>query len=175
MLSDPHSLLPTAYKAAVEVLHSPIMAEEASERAIHQLTLAILEGSPPDSPAAWLRVVARRSACALLRSEWARTKAMDLTDMPTQRPRVTPNHHASEVREALQENGLRKALTPRQRDALDAAITCNTMRAAARTCGMQPRDFRRSLGSISRRARALLEDPANADPALPGCEPGMAV
>lgn len=175
MLSDPHSLLPTAYKAAFEVLRSPVMAEEASERAIYQLTLAILEGSPPDSPAAWLRVVARRSACALLRSEWARTKAMDLADVPTHRPRVTPNDHKSEVRESLHENVLRKALTPRQRDALDAAISCNTMRAAARTCGMQPRDFRRSLGSIGRRARALLDDPASGDPVLPGCEPGMAV
>ena len=48
MLSDPHSLLPTAYRAAVEVVKSPIMAEEASERAIYQLTLAMIEGTPPD-------------------------------------------------------------------------------------------------------------------------------
>jgi len=100
---------------------------------------------------------------------------MDLAEVPMQRQRIAPSHHATEVRETLQRSGLRKALTPRQRDALDAAISCNTMRAAARTCGMQPRDFRRSLGSIGRRARALLDDPANIDPMLPGCEPGMAV
>ena len=179
MISDPYTLLPTAYRAAVEVLHSPIMAEEASERAIYQLTLAIMSGSPPDSPVAWLRVVARRSACALLRSEWARTKAMDLTDVATPQQRFPSTEtNTSEVRETLHKtlkNGLHSALTPRQREALDAAISCNTMRAAARTCGMAPRDFRRSLGSISRRARALLQDSHTLDPALPGCEPGMSV
>lgn len=179
MLSDPYSLLPTAYRAAVEVLHNPIMAEEASERAIYQLNLAIMEGSPPESPIAWLRVVARRSACALLRSEWARTKAMDLTDVATPQQRFpSSTAEASQVRETLHhtlKNGLHSALTPRQRDALDAAISCNTMRAAARSCGMAPRDFRRSLGSISRRARALLQATDTLDPALPGCEPGMAV
>lgn len=172
MMQDPHSLLPTAYRAAAQVVKSPIMAEEASERAIHQLTLAILEGSPPQSPKAWLRVVARRSACALLRSEWARTKAMDLTDVAMP-PRDYPEceDHTLWVREHLQ-----VALTPRQRDALDAAMSCNTTRAAARTCGMEPRDFRRSLGSISRRAKALLADATLAigdNARLPGCEPGM--
>jgi predicted RNA polymerase sigma factor len=75
---DPHSLLPVAYRAALQVVRSPVLAEEASERAIHQLTVAYLEGTPPDSPKAWLRTVARRSACAILRSEWARTRAVDL-------------------------------------------------------------------------------------------------
>lgn len=171
MLSDPYSLLPTAYRAAVEVVKSPIMAEEASERAIYQLTLAILEGSPPQSPKAWLRVVARRSACALLRSEWARTRSMDLSNVAEKQPAyAAPASQSSWIRECLQ-----TALTPRQRDALDAAMTCNTIRAAARTCGMEPRDFRRSLGSISRRAKALLDDPTMAEHQLPGCEPGMAV
>lgn len=176
MISDPYSLLPTAYRAAVEVVKSPIMAEEASERAIYQLTLAILEGSPPQSPKAWLRVVARRSACALLRSEWARTRAMDLADVAEQQASYRPPlSESSWVREDLQ-----GALTPRQREALDAAMTCNTTRAAARSCGMEPRDFRRSLGSISRRARALLKDSSMQDHGLgetqlPGCEAGMAV
>jgi len=154
------------------------MAEEASERAIYQLTVAMLEGSAPQSPKAWLRVVARRSACALLRSEWARQRAMDLTDVEARQPAYPEQREQScWVRERLAE-----ALTPRQRQALDAAISCNTTRAAARTCGMEPRDFRRSLGSISRRARKLLDDEAM--PAAlrapsvrrtPGCEPGMAV
>ncbi|MFT4515045.1 MAG: DNA-directed RNA polymerase specialized sigma24 family protein [Planctomycetota bacterium] len=171
MLSDPYSLLPTAYRAAVAVVKSPIMAEEASERAIYQLTLAILEGSPPRSPKAWLRVVARRSACALLRSEWARTRSMDLSDVAAKQPAyVAPKSQSSWVRESLQ-----TALTPRQREALEAAMTCNTTRAAARTCGMEPRDFRRSLGSISRRAKALLDETAMNGQQLPGCEAGMQV
>jgi DNA-directed RNA polymerase specialized sigma24 family protein len=171
MTSDPHSLLPAAYRAASEIVKSPILAEEASERAVHLLTLAILEGIPPKCPVAWLRVVARRSACALLRSEWARTRPMDPEDLAElQAPYAATNSHSSWVRENLQ-----TALTPRQRDALDAAMTCNTTRAAARSCGMEPRDFRRSLGSITRRAKALLDHHAFGEPQLPGCEAGRPV
>lgn len=171
MLSDPHSLLPTAYKAATEVLKSPILAEEASERAVYKLTLAILGGCPPRCPKAWLRVVARRSACALLRSEWARTRPMDLTEIAAA-PAPYPAQHSrsSWVRENLQ-----CALTPRQREALDAAMSCNTTSDAARSCGMEPRDFRRSLGSISRRAKAMLAVQPSLEPQLPGCEAGMPV
>ncbi|MFN3244016.1 MAG: hypothetical protein ACE37K_21095 [Planctomycetota bacterium] len=172
MLQDPHSLLPVAYRAASQVVRSPVLAEEASERAIHQLTLAVLEGSVPQCPKAWLRTVARRSACAILRSEWARTQAMDL-DHVEGRPRTyaAPADQSSWVRENLE-----PVLTPRQREAFRAAISCNTTRAAARQCGMEPRDFRRSLTSISRRARQLLHhDPLALEPRLPGSEPGMAV
>ena len=171
MISDPYSLLPTAYRAAAAVVNSHVMAEEASERAIHQLNLAILSGCPPDSPKAWLRVVARRSACALLRSEWGRTKAMDLSEVADHdRSEARPDTHCSWIRERLP-----SALTSRQKDALNAALNCNTTRAAARACGMEPRDFRRSLGSISRRAKAILEHNEGMDAALPGCEPGMPV
>ena len=69
-----------------------------------------------------------------------------------QDPNAERQQRSSWVRERLGTE-----LTPRQRQALDAAMTCNSTRAAARDCGMQPRDFRRSLGSISRRARRLLE------------------
>jgi hypothetical protein len=51
---------------------------------------------------------------------------------------------------------VRSALTPRQRDALDAALTSRSTREAARSCGMRPRDFRRYLAAISRRARQRL-------------------
>ena len=173
MLTDLHSLLPVAYRAAAQVVHSPVMAEEASERAIHQLTLAVLGGCPPQSPKAWLRVVARRSACALLRSEWARQCTMDLNHVAGPQPDYQPRAaRADWVREQLS-----TALTRRQRDALDAAISCNTTRAAARTCGMQPRDFRRSLASISRRAKMLLaRDPLQLlDDEPPGSEAGRAV
>lgn len=172
MLQDPHSLLSVAYRAASQVVQSPVLAEEASERAIHQLTLAVLEGAAPECPKAWLRTVARRSACAILRSEWARTQAMDLDDVAGGPRRYSaPPDQSSWVRENLE-----PALTPRQREAFRAALSCNTTRAAARTCGMQPRDFRRSLTSISRRARQLLQhEPPSTEPRLPGCEPGMPV
>jgi len=170
---DPHSLLPVAYRAALQVVRSPVLAEEASERAIHELTVAFLEGTPPDSPKAWLRTVARRSACAILRSEWARTRAMDLEGLESA-PR-TPSRRPAAQSGWVREN-LAAALTPRQREAFEAAITCNTTRAAARRCGMEPRDFRRSLTSISRRARQLLERcPLPSDPPLPGAEPGLPV
>lgn len=172
MLDNPHSLLPVAYRAARQIVRSPLLAEEASERAVHKLTLAMLEGTAPHSPKAWLRVVARRSACALLRSEWARTRAADLTEVAEPRvpyaagdPTRSRDHW---VREDLQ-----MALTPRQQEALSAAIRCNTTRAAARSCGMEPRDFRRSLGSISRRARRLLDDADGGDRLSPGAEPGL--
>lgn len=171
MLQDPYSLLPLARRAAREVVQSPILAEEASERAVHKLAVSMLEGCPPSQPKAWLRVVARRSACALLRSEWARTRAMDLADvaLPTTANRRSEAHQ-SFVRECLDDE-----LTPRQRDALHAAISCNTTRAAARSCGMEPRDFRRSLGSISRRARQLLARDPDLLTTSPGAEPGMVV
>ena len=46
-----------ALRAASQVVRNPILAEEASERAIYQLTVALLDGSPPDYPEAWLRTV----------------------------------------------------------------------------------------------------------------------
>ena len=173
MLFDPEALLPIAYRAASQVVHSPVLAEEASERAVYQLTMACLEGSPPDSPRAWLRTVAKRAACAILRSEWARTKAMDLDGVADcARPAGSRHPQQSEwVREHLA-----PTLTPRQREAFEAAITHNTTRAAARSCTMEPRDFRRSIAAISRRGRQLLESqPLSGDRQLPGAEAGAAV
>lgn len=162
MLDNPHSLLPVAYRAALQVVRSPLLAEEASERAVHKLTLAMLDGSAPHSPKAWLRVVARRSACALLRSEWARTRCVDLAEVAEPRCSYSAGD-ALRDRDHWVRESLTTALTPRQQQALSAAIGCNSTRAAARSCGMQPRDFRRSLGSISRRARRLLDDQFAAD------------
>ncbi len=153
MLPDPHALLPVAYRAAARVVRSRLMAEEASERALHLLTVATLKGCPPHRPEAWLRVVARRSACAILRSEWARTEtvAQDVIQA-RQAPYREPRRFLGDmVREQLH-----ATLSPRQRDAMDAALHCNGTRAAARRCGMQPRDFRRYLGAISRKARTSL-------------------
>ncbi len=101
MLQDPYSLLPIAYRAACQVVESPVLAAEASERAVHQLTLAVLDGCPPQSPKAWLRVVARRSACALLRSEWARTRSMDLADVAGPPGGGGDERHQTWVREEI--------------------------------------------------------------------------
>jgi DNA-directed RNA polymerase specialized sigma24 family protein len=160
-MHDPYHLLPIAYRAASRVVRSPVLAEEAGERALHLLTLAMLEGFMPTHPEAWLRVVARRSACALLRSEWGRIRGIEPDQVqarpaPFQAPR---NTGVDMVREHVQAR-----LTPRQREALQAALTCNTTRAAARSCGMQPRDFRRYLGAISRKARRTLGDTPALDP-----------
>jgi hypothetical protein len=149
---NPHSLLPVAYRAALQVVRCRVLAEEAGERALHELTLATLQGQPPTHPKAWLRQVARRAACGLLRSDWGRTRAMEhgaLQNQPEPEPRRT-FADLDRVREALE-----STLSPRQRDALRAARCCNGTRAAARSCGMQPRDFRRSLLAITRKARAL--------------------
>ncbi len=155
MIPDPHSLLPLAYRAASRVIRSRHLAEEAGERAVHLLTLATLRGTPPSHPEAWLRVVAHRSACAILRSEWSRTQSLDLEEAPPlPAPVPVPRSISGDcVRERLADS-----LSPRQKDALDAAIACNSARAAARRCGMEPRDFRRSLGAITRKARAALAD-----------------
>jgi DNA-directed RNA polymerase specialized sigma24 family protein len=153
MIQDLHSLLPIAYRAAAQVVHSRLLAEEAGERALHLLTLSLLQGEPPEHPKAWLRSVARRSACALLKSEWGKTKAVDSTSLQQQQAPYSEPRDASldRVRETLEQS-----LPPRQQAALRAAVSCNGTRAAARTCGMQPRDFRRSLTCISRKARHLL-------------------
>lgn len=150
MIHDPHTLLPIAYRAAERIIRSRVLAEEAGERALHLLTLAMLQGCPPHHPEAWLRVVARRSACALLRSERARTRCIDAEEvLDRQADYRQPRANGSDlVRDCLQGR-----LSPRQQDALDAAMRCSSTRAAARSCGMQPRDFRRYLGAISRKAR----------------------
>lgn len=160
MIQDPHVLLPIAYRAAAKVVRSPLLAEEAGERAIHLLTMAVLQGVPPQHPEAWLRSVARRSACALLRSSWARTHAVDNKSLELQQaPYRLPRPQGFDVvRERIAGE-----LSPRQQAALTAAVTCNGTRAAARSCGMQPRDFRRQLVAISRKARRLLPLTATGD------------
>jgi len=160
MIQDIHSLLPLACRAAAQVVRSRILAEEAGERALHLLTLSMIQGDPPEHPKAWLRSVARRSACALLKSEWGRTKAIDGAALQEQQaPYRLPRDAGFDfVRESL---GPR--LTPRQQAALAAAVSCNGTRAAARCCGMQPRDFRRSMNSIGRKAREILAQEGPAD------------
>jgi DNA-directed RNA polymerase specialized sigma24 family protein len=156
----PHHLLPIAYRAASRVLHNRLLAEEAGERAVHLYTLAILNGCPPEHPRAWLRSVAKRTALALLRSEWARTRSVDQSEIVEQQaPYQLPRGAGFDfVRDRLPDS-----LSPRQREALQAAVTCNSTRAAARCCGMQPRDFRRYLGTITRKAKELVDDRATAD------------
>lgn len=167
-MHDPHQLLPVAYHAAAKVVRNQLLAEEAGERAVHLLTLAMLGGTPPQHPKAWLRVVARRSAWALLRSEWARTSSLSQDECAQQpAPYQLPRRiEADRVRETAAQ-----WLSPRQQEAFEAAMTSSSSRAAARTCGMQPRDYRRQLGRIARKAKAALAryervDPFADDPAV---------
>lgn len=154
-MHDPAKLLPVAYRAAASVAQSRLLAEEAGERALFKLHLAVIDGCPPTYPAAWLRVVARRAALALVRSEWGRTQAGLDDDLPVAAPTEAAGHRPDldQVRERVATR-----LTRRQREAFDAAMTCNSTSEAARSCGMQPRDFRRYLGSIGRKARAVLDE-----------------
>jgi predicted RNA polymerase sigma factor len=161
MLDNPHALLPIAYQAAARVVRSRLLAEEASERALHLLTLAMLQGAAPAHPKAWLRSVARRSACALLRSEWARTKTIASQEIDAHQ---APYRRAASSGTDFVRDRLPHHLSDRQAAALTAAVTCNTTAAAAKRCGMQPRDFRRSMSRISRKARRLVAEHDWRDP-----------
>src|SRR5688572_14373197 len=104
-------LLRTAQRAASRVLRNPMLAEEAGERAFHQLMIANLAGRAPQNPEAWLRVVARRSACALLRNGWGRIRMLE-DEMLARSPgdACRPNWSMAEaVRERIDD-----VLSPRQ-------------------------------------------------------------
>ncbi len=149
---DPPRLLRIASRAASLVTRNPLVIEEAAERALHQLQVAFLTGTSIDFPEAWLCTVARRSALAMQRNFWARMQPIEEEDdMPEPEPNPFPW-----TRDRLR-CAIRSVLTQRQRDALDAALTCRTTREAARSCHMNPRDFRRYLAAISRRARRRLD------------------
>jgi DNA-directed RNA polymerase specialized sigma24 family protein len=147
---DPVLYLRIAGRAASRVLRSPVMIDEAAEQAVHRLTLATLAGRRPERPDAWVRVVARRAACALLRTGWGCTQHFEEQNKVPEAPHRPPQY-LEHLRAQLHEQ-----LSPRQRDALVAAMSCNTTKAAARSCGMKPRDFRRSLEAISRKARRAI-------------------
>lgn len=148
MNTNPAELLRVAYRAAGRIVRNPVIAEEAAERAVHRLTLCILAGRAPTTPEAWIRTAAKRSACEILRNGWSRTLALDDShEMPDE----DRTRHAA-LREELCE-AVRPALTKRQREVLEAALSRRTTKDAADACAMQPRDFRRFLGAITRRAR----------------------
>lgn len=153
MHHDPDHLLVLARRVAGRIIRNPMLADEAGERAMHRYQLAVLAGEGPDKPEAWIRTVARRSACALLRNSWARMQP--LADESTLACRELAESHLPSP-DALREL-LAGALTARQREALEAALTSRTVRDAARICHMEPRDFRRYLAAISRRARKRLD------------------
>ncbi len=161
-MHDPAKLLPVARRAAANIVRSGFLADEASERAVHQLTLATLAGRPPTNPEAWLRAVARRCVYSLLRKGWGRTLPLESGSNAVARETAWTEGLQAE-RKARGADFVREhvhaTLSPRQQDALHAALTCRSHRAAASSCGMQPRDFRRSMSSITRKARRLLEGP----------------
>jgi DNA-binding CsgD family transcriptional regulator len=119
---DLHKLLPVAYRAAAQVLHSPVLAQEAGERALHKRTQSLGQEELQQRPAPF---------------------------------RVPRGNGADQVRERLEPR-----LTPRQRDVVQAVLSCNSTSAAAQSCGMRPRDLRRHLRAITRKARqAFAADP----------------
>ena len=136
-------------------MHNPLLAEEAGERAVHRLAVAMLNGRPPQQPLAWVRTIARRCACELLRNGWSRNQRLaPAFDVAACERETSTEALREEVRAAL-----RHALTRRQQQALDAAFSCRTTKDAAATCGMQPRDFRRYLQIITRHARREFDLP----------------
>jgi len=161
MIHDPKTMLPIAYHAAAEVVRNQLFAEEAGERAFHQLTLAVLTGHAPAHPKAWLRSVARRTAYALLKSAWGRTKTVANEDLPD---RQAPYHQPREVGIEQLRESLGPRLTAPHNQALAAVGQCNGTRAAARSCGMAPRDFRRHLVAITRKARSVMQHDRSNDP-----------
>lgn len=159
-MHDPKKLLPVARRAAATIARSGVLADEAGERAVYQLTLATLAGNPPANPEAWLRVVARRCVFSLLRKGWGLTLPLETGSDAVARespPSDATGAERSRCSTDFVREHVHDRLSPRQQDALQAALTCRSLRAAARSCGMQPRDFRRSMSSITRKARAALE------------------
>jgi|SRR5712671_6373581 len=149
-MHDPTSRLKEiAYYTATRVLHNPMLAEEAGEEALHRFTLAVLAGRTPACPDAWIRVVARRCATGLARGP---ARMLPLEHDPARAEEVRDGSSPREVFDHLQAR-IQTLLTQRQRAALTAALTCKTTRSAARSIGMTPRDFRRYLAIIGRKAR----------------------
>ena len=140
MNHDPERLLDLASRITRRILPSQMLAEEAAEQALHSYHLAVIAGEAPDQPEAWIRTVARRAACGLLRSQWTWTRRLaDETSLPAEERHRTRQHTPEDLRELLGD-----------------ALTNPTMRGAARGCQMQPRDFRRYMEAITRRARKQL-------------------
>lgn len=152
LVDEPTRLLRLAYRAAARIAKNRLVAEEAGELAVHRYQLASLAGHRPARPEAWISTVARRNACAILRNGWARMQPIYAADeVADPGPSGDVGWNGDRLRCAL-----RSVLTARQRDALDAALSCRSTREAARACGMAPRDFRRYLDAISARARSRL-------------------
>ncbi len=155
---DPEPLRRVAYHTAGKFLAQPVLAEEAGDQAMHLLVLQCLAGLAPRCPEAWIRVVAKRVAIGVRRSGWTRTLPLE-EDQVACDVRCESRHARHERLWDVVADGL----TPRMRDALWAARTHRLASQAAAACGMEPRDFRRSLRSISRRARRLLDARHEAD------------
>lgn len=156
---DPESLRRLAYHTAGKFLNPPVLAEEAGEQALHLLVLQCLGGMAPQSPEAWIRVVTKRVAIAVRRSGWTRVLPLDEGELAAE-----PHAESAHARRDRMWDEVADRLTPRMREALWAARTHRQTCHAAAACGMHPRDFRRSLQSISKRVRRVL-DPRQAQDA----------
>lgn len=148
---DPESLRRIAYHTAGRFLAAPVLAEEAGDQAIHLLVLQCLGGFAPRCPEAWVRVVAKRVAIGVRRSGWTRTLPLEEQQLAAEAGADSAHAHHDLLWDEVADG-----LTPRLREALLAARTHRRTRHAAAACGMRPRDFRRSLRSICKRARRVL-------------------
>lgn len=171
-MHDPNLLLPAARRAAATIVKSGVLADEAAERAVHKLHLITLAGTPPRNPLAWVRVVARRSAIALLRKGWGCTAPSDVDLVARDAPPWDKDRGEQRTRyvDFVREQ-VAPSLSRRQRDALDATLTTHSLKAAAASCGMQPRDYRRSLRAITHKARRCLSAAAEDLPGGTGIQP----
>lgn len=151
--ADPDLLLRLARAVATRVVKNPILAEEAGERAVHKFLVLSLSGREPRAPEAWVRVAARRFAQSLRRRRRLKYVALDL-DQLLQPDLDSGPHHAVDL--LVQQ--VQPLLTVRQTEAVKAAMSSRSMRDAARSCRMSPRDLRRSLGLVGEKCRASIAD-----------------
>ncbi len=152
-----------ALDEARRCVRNPLLAEEAAESACFALTVEVLGGRPPRCAAAWLRIVARRTAAGILRKGQSRCLTLDgvlLDRLPASRAAQLRagglRREAWRRRFKLLHQPLMNRLTPRQNEVLDSVLHSATTRAAARRCGMSARDLRRSMQSISKHAREVM-------------------
>ncbi|MFM1874083.1 MAG: hypothetical protein RL398_3505 [Planctomycetota bacterium] len=150
-------MLPAARRAASRVCKSPLLADEAAERALHQLVLVTLAGRPPQNPTAWLCVVAKRTAIALARRGWGTNTPEDFEPEGREAPPWDPDRSRRRHQEAdMVREAVAARLSSRQLQGLDAALSHRSLRAAAASCDMRPRDLRRVLGVVTRKAQECI-------------------
>jgi DNA-directed RNA polymerase specialized sigma24 family protein len=155
-----------AHAEARRRLFRPLVAEEVAEQALFELVQLHLHGRPPVTPTAWLRGVVRNLAARWLASADARCVPLTLGSEDADEPqgaapetmRCSIASHAEDWHRQIRalQPRLERSLTARQLRVLVAVRAGHGLRAAARACGMTPRDFRGAMRRIAAKAKALL-------------------